>query len=103
MFLPLSFVCSIVSAVLVWQGGKRTKKTKEVVDRLEEAYAYAEEKKEVQQLEEIQEEKAPHQNEAWVERTSRKYSSKDPIHIYKCHKDALEPLFFYFILYEYLG
>ncbi|CAO1625353.1 unnamed protein product [Parajaminaea phylloscopi] len=37
-FMPLSFVCGIISAVLIWYGGKRSKKTKELVEELEAAY-----------------------------------------------------------------
>lgn len=37
--MPLSFVCGIVSAVFVSIGAKQTKKTAEVMDRLEDAFA----------------------------------------------------------------
>lgn len=37
--MPLSFVCGIISAVFVSIGAKQTKKTQEVMDRLENAFA----------------------------------------------------------------
>ncbi|BEI84861.1 hypothetical protein CcaverHIS002_0502620 [Cutaneotrichosporon cavernicola] len=37
--IPLSFLCGIGAAVLIWQGGKRTKKTAVVEDKLRKALA----------------------------------------------------------------
>lgn len=37
--IPLSFLCGIGAAVLIWQGGKRTKKTAAVEDKLRKALA----------------------------------------------------------------
>ena len=32
--IPLSFLCGIASAILIWRGGQKTKRTKEVRDKL---------------------------------------------------------------------
>jgi len=32
--IPLSFLCGILSAIFIWKGGQKTKRTKEVEERL---------------------------------------------------------------------
>lgn len=39
LLIPASFICGIVSAILIWRGGEKTKRTKEVEERLRMALA----------------------------------------------------------------
>lgn len=39
LLIPASFICGIVSAILIWRGGEKTKRTKEVEERLSMALA----------------------------------------------------------------
>lgn len=34
LFLPLAFTCGILSGIFIWRGGKRTKRTERVEERL---------------------------------------------------------------------
>jgi hypothetical protein len=37
LFLPLAFICGILSGVFIWRGGKKTKRTERVEERLRRA------------------------------------------------------------------
>jgi hypothetical protein len=61
ILIPASFLCGIVAAVFIWHGGQKTKRTKEVAERLRLALAMDEDPTQMYQGPHNGNERAVHQ------------------------------------------